>query len=235
MARYAPPQEHIMGALESLHLSPGQASRILIPPFKAKFSQSSVIGNISTKGLDTSEWEAQFQYLSDNPPDYGLVTNFPPNSWDSACFLWPGVREMLLGFGQEHLGDYKKENNYRIEEVGPEGKGVVAARDFEVGDLIMLERPAILKPLVTLGFGGAEIVKLIDRLLARLPEDIRNGYLTLSSCMPELELLLGVMCTNGIKVTFPGNDVIGYHAVAIDLSRCNHRCKLLLLDFSFDG
>jgi len=71
-------------------------------------------GNVNAGIIDTSGCDAHCQYLAD-PPEYGIVTNFPPECLDSACFLWSGVRESLLGLGQEHLGDYKKESNYRIE------------------------------------------------------------------------------------------------------------------------
>lgn len=137
----------------------------------------------------------------------------PPLVWSS--------REKLLASGQKLLGDYEKENHYGIEKVGPEGKGVVAARDFGVGVFVMLERPAILKPQMIPGFNAAEIEKLIDRLLARLPEDV---YLALSNCKPEPETLLSILRTNCVTVTFPDTDVLVYQAVAIDLSRCNHRC-----------
>jgi len=227
----ATPGVRLTGLVEMIQLDPAQACRILIPPeaFIIKFDRIKFAGNVNLGTIDRSEWDAEIQYLADHPPDYGLVTNFPPESWDSVCFLWSGVRESLLDLGQEHLGDYKKESNYRIEEVGPEGKGVVAARDFRVGDLILLERPAVLLPNLIPGFGTAELQGLLDKMLARLPEDVRNGYMTLSNCYPEYGALRGALRTNCIGVKFPGNDVM-YHAVAIDLSRCNHRCALSSLD-----
>jgi len=101
---------------------------------------------------------------------------------------------------------------------------VVAARDFRVGDLIMVERPAVLQPLLMQGFGEAEIEMLLYKMLSRLPEDVRNGYMTLSNCHPEGGVAHGIMRTNCIRVSFPGDDVMGYRAVAVDLSRCNHSC-----------
>ena len=129
-----------------------------------------------------------------------------------------------MDLAQVPLGDYKKERNYRIEAVGPEAKGVVAVRHFGVGDVIMLDRPAILKPLIIQGFCGPEIEKLLEKLLARLPERVRNEYLTLSNCYPEDRVLQGILRTNCIGITLPDNDIIQYQAVAVDLSRCRHRC-----------
>ena len=227
----------VIGFVEMIRLDPHQACRIYIPPeaFITTFDQMKFAGNgnVNVGAIDRSEWEAQLQYLADHPPDYGLVTNFPPESWDSACFLWSGVRESLLDLGQNHLDDYKKESNYRIEDVGPEGKGVVALRDFRVGDLIMLDRPAVLLPMFIPGFGEAELQGLLDKMLGRLPESVRNGYMTLSNCHPEDKVQVhGIMRTNCIGVKFPGNDVMWYRAVAIDLSRCNHRCAPSSLDLS---
>ena len=217
------------GVVQIIPPDPDQACRIFLNPedLIVKFDQIKFVGN------NAGTVEAQIQYLANHPPDYGLVTNFPPESWDSACFFWSGVRESLLGLGQEHLGDYKKESNYRIEEVGPEGKGVVAARDFRVGDLIMLERPAIFLPMIIPGFGMVELQGLLDKMLARLPEDIRNGYMTLSNCHSEGGVPNNILRTNCLGVRLLGNDVI-YRAVAIDLSRCNHRCAPPSLDLSSD-
>jgi len=221
-----------MGLVEIIPLDPDQAYRLFVPPEAFIFTSDQLRFTVNVGTAGRSEWETQIQYLADHPPNYGLVTNFPPGSWDSACFLWSGVRESLLGLRQECLGNYKKESNYQIEEVGPEGKGVVAARDFRVGELIMLERPAVLLPMFIVGFDEAEYQGLLDKMLARLPEDVRNGYMALSNCHPEDEVLHDIMRTNCIGLRFPGNDVVGYRAVGIDLSRCNHRCAPSSLDLS---
>src|ERR1700733_2818553 len=223
-----PTKPGIMGVVEMISPDPGQAFRLLVPPqvFIAKSHQKRIIGNFDVGIIDMSEFNAHLQYLSDHPPEYGLVTNFPPESLDSACFLWSGVRESLWGLGQEHLGDHKKESNYRIEEVGPQGKGVVAARNFGAGDLILLERPAILQPIFIQEFSEAEMKMLLNKMLARLSGDVRNGFLTLSNNHPESRLF-GILRTNSIQFSLPGKDVIKYLAVAIDFSRCNHRCAPL--------
>ena len=105
---------------------------------------------------------------------------------------------------------------------------MVAAREFGAGDLIMLERPAILQPLFIQGFGQPELEGLLDKMLARLPAHVRNGYMTLSNCHPDGSAALGILRTNCIQVGFPDNHVIGYRAVAVDLSRCNHRCATVI-------
>ena len=227
-----PTKPGVAGCLEMISLDPTQAFRIVVPPetFVKNFHELK-FGNVNAKNVNTSDFEAQFRYMADHPPDYGLVTNFPRDSWDSTCFLWPGVRESLLGLGQEDLGDYKKERNYRVEEVGSEGKGVVAARDFQVGDLIIIERPAILQPMFMQGFGEEEIEGLLHKMVARLPDDVMCGYLTLANCHPEGGPLTGILRTNSIRVSFPGN-VMGYRAVAVDISRCSHRCAPLSPDLS---
>ena len=98
----------------------------------------------------------------------------------------------------------------------------------------MLERPAILQPPFLQGFGEAELGVLLDKLLACLPEHVRNGYLAPSNNHPE-DGLLGILRTNSIRVSFPGNDVVGYLTVGIDFSRCNHRCAPLSLNLSSVG
>jgi hypothetical protein len=101
---------------------------------------------------------------------------------------------MLLDLGQEPPGDYDKESELR--------KLVRKARawslpDFGVGDLVMLERPAILEPQIMPGFHrAAEIEKLINQLIARLPEDVRKGYLALSNYQPGPEVLFGIARTD---------------------------------------
>jgi len=99
----------------------------------------------------------------------------------------------------------------------------------------MQDRPAILLPMFIPGFGAAELQVLLDKMLARLPEDVRNGYMALSNCHPEVGVLRGILRTNCIGVRFPDDDVMWYRAVAINLSRCNHRCALFSLDLSSVG
>lgn len=222
----------IIDIVNDLPLEPNQALTIEFPPgaFVASFDQMEIPRNMNRRvaRASQSQWDPQLQCLAKNPPEYGLITNFPLGSWDSGCFLWSGVLESLLGVGQQSLGNYKKEHNYRIGEVGSEGKGMIAARDFGVGDVILLERPAILKPMIVPGFAGPELDVFLEKLHARLPEDVRNEYLTLSNCHPEDTVLLGILRTNGISFTLPGNDILMYHAVAVDLSRCNHRCVTVI-------
>jgi len=229
---YVPTTSGFVDVVKMIPLDPEQACRILLDTedLTVKFDQMKFVEN-NARTVDMSEFEAQVQYLANHPPDYGLVTNFPPESWDSACFLWSGVRESLLDLRQGHPGNYKKESNYRIEEVGPKGKGVVAARDFRVGDLIMLERPAIFLPMFIPGFGVVELQELLYKMLARLPEDVRNGYVTLSNRYSEGGVPNDILHTNCIGVRLPGNDVM-YRTAAIDLLRCNHRCAPSSLDLS---
>ena len=220
----------VIDTVKNVGVYPGQAYKIYIS--SESFTNKNQRVDPAPGHVDSASrmpvLEAQLQYMASNPPEYGLVTNFPPGTCDSACFLWSGLRESLLDLGQESLGDYKKERNYRIEDVGSMGKGMVAARDFGVGDVIMLERPAVVKPLLIQGgFGGAEVEALLEKLLARLPEDVRNEYMTLSNCHPEETVRTGILRTNCIGITFPGNDTIIYQAVSVDLSRCNHRCVRL--------
>ena len=232
---YAPTTPGFIGVVQMIPLDPDKACRIFLDPedLTVKFDQMKFVEN-NAGTVDMSEFEAQVQYLANHPPDYGLVTNFPPESWDSACFFWSGVRESLLDLGQEHLGDYKKESNYRIEEASPEGKvvdRVVAARDFRVGDLIMLERPAIFLPMFIPGFGVVELQGLLYKMLARLPEDVRNGYITLSNRHSKGGVPNDILRTNCIRVRLPGSDIM-YRTAAIDLLRCNHRCAPSSLNLS---
>jgi len=68
----------IIGLLEIIPLHRDQACRLVIDPedLTIKFGQIKFTGN-NVGTISASELEAQVQYLTDHPPDYGLVTNFP--------------------------------------------------------------------------------------------------------------------------------------------------------------
>lgn len=116
---------------------------------------------------------------------------------------------------------------YHIQEIPSKGLGVVAAVDFALGDLIIVESPLLLfRP------EGPKISSdLLQSAFDKLEDGKKEAYMKLDNVHPESECppLVGIFNTNAYDVQesdhADSDDDPPCVAVFNDISRINHSCS----------
>ncbi|KAF8513962.1 hypothetical protein JB92DRAFT_2811742 [Gautieria morchelliformis] len=122
--------------------------------------------------------------------------------------------------------------SYEIRDAPGKGLGVFATRNIAFGEIIVVERPLIVMPLLLLCSPGRteaerkENTQLtIAALVASLNPDDRRTFFSLSNCKKTLDLgeIFGIIMTNAIKLPVPCVPET-YACVCPTISRVNHSC-----------
>ncbi|KAF7433716.1 hypothetical protein PC9H_005681 [Pleurotus ostreatus] len=133
--------------------------------------------------------------------------------------------EDILSDGVASDSDSYSPKPYRIQEIPSKGLGVVAAIDFALGDLIIVESPLLLfrpeGPTISSDLGAFE----------KLEDGKKEAYMKLDNVHPESECppLVGIFNTNAYDVQesdhADSDDDPPCVAVFNDISRINHSCS----------
>ncbi|CAE7945344.1 set5, partial [Symbiodinium sp. KB8] len=116
------------------------------------------------------------------------------------------------------------EGAFQVQDLGPKGMGVVAARDIEKGELLLKEQPLLVVPVVrdTRQLDAWEQRILAD--LADCPQQQQDSFWELADCHSEVgqKTATGIVRTNGLPIErADGADVVGLYST---MSRFNHSC-----------
>ncbi|KAJ8503549.1 hypothetical protein ONZ45_g10762 [Pleurotus djamor] len=140
-----------------------------------------------------------------------------------------------------------------IKDINGRGMGMVATRDYALGDMIASERPLLIccvtgrtsvpRPedpndpsyqsylVKAKEESFAYIERMLEQAVERMDEPNRSQFLALSNChtdevSPPCPPLMGIVRTNGFLIHFAkGETEFPYSSVFNNLSRVNHSCS----------
>ncbi|KAI0317801.1 hypothetical protein OF83DRAFT_1171658 [Amylostereum chailletii] len=155
-----------------------------------------------------------------------------PDDVQTLCILWEDTRAALRS-KHNFPAPFDPSINvgrFSIVDIAGKGKSMVAARDFELGELVVAERPLLVLPETMVyqppyRSAGDVIAALIEHTMPphvkRLYFDLRNSHPN----TPGMSAAEGISNTNGLTLgLFPGWPG-PYDAVFYYVSRANHSCS----------
>lgn len=113
---------------------------------------------------------------------------------------------------------------YAIAPIPGKGNGMLAIRDIECGETVLIERPLLLLPTQTnsLEEMQSDLQVMVDHLDGKDQEIVKSLYN--SQQASKYEELTGLIFTNVMKCTFPQSTfATSYSGLCIDGCRANHR------------
>lgn len=113
---------------------------------------------------------------------------------------------------------------YAIAPIPGKGNGMLAIRDIECGETVLIERPLLLLPTQANSWEEmqSDLQVMVDHLDGKDQETVKS--LCNSQPASKCEELTGLIFTNVMKCTFPQSTfATSYSGLCIDGSRANHR------------
>ncbi|KIJ24198.1 hypothetical protein M422DRAFT_146804, partial [Sphaerobolus stellatus SS14] len=111
--------------------------------------------------------------------------------------------------------------SYEIRDIPGKGKGVVALRDIAMGEMVIIERPIFLRPLMITAGLMLQLPKLV---MERMDPRDRASFFALSNVKdPDVPQFWGIIGTNAFELEMK-EGVGRYGAVFPECSRLNHSC-----------
>lgn len=138
------------------------------------------------------------------------------------------VYEMLPPVLPALLPPLQEPPAYTIRDIPGKGKGMIATRDIALGEIVLVERPVLIFPLALLRDAVTSFREYATRSMD--PEDWKqfsNLVNVKNSDIPEFD---GIMTTNAFTIELKAGKE-GYSGVFLQISRINHRYKLLLASY----
>ncbi|KIY46126.1 SET domain-containing protein [Fistulina hepatica ATCC 64428] len=160
------------------------------------------------------------------------ITCLPPNTMETGCLFFTGVKERLLARPSWPSPVPKAAQNcYRIDGSSLGGLGVFAARNIKMGELIIVERPLLTIPEDMCIEPGKSLEQLVQEVLMQMPPDRAAQFRALDDCRRNgggfvKDPMVGILNTNSFGVDIlPGDLDMFYCAVFNLTSRLNHSCS----------
>ncbi|KIJ37586.1 hypothetical protein M422DRAFT_259943 [Sphaerobolus stellatus SS14] len=117
--------------------------------------------------------------------------------------------------------------SYKICNIAGKGKGVVALRNIDMGEIIMIERPILVYPTV-LNIGRDQLTEGIMRRLREEPDDYNRLFSLLNVKGKDIPEFWGILGTNSMAVDLNKHGE-RYGGVFPEISRINHRCVAFII------
>ncbi|GLB44592.1 putative SET domain-containing protein [Lyophyllum shimeji] len=149
------------------------------------------------------------------------------------CLLFPGAREGILtlrGFPAplpRAAKSLSREPLYDIRRIPGLGRGAVANKALQPGDLIICERPLLLFPAAFPKHGPESRGTRFKDMVESLPREKRDLVFDLHNCMKNgLKNVKGIIDTNSLGIgRLPGSYKGAYAVLCPRIARMNHSCS----------
>jgi hypothetical protein len=134
---------------------------------------------------------------------------------------WPSHKAFCIAPSQP-TSTSNPNTGYIIKESGiggPGDMGIFATRDFEIGDLLLAEKPVFILPNVSLG-----ATNLLDHEYSKLSAADKARFDALSNAFPQRGRY-GIFTTNAMPLGDTTGSVKAHHGgIFLLISRINHSC-----------
>jgi hypothetical protein len=112
---------------------------------------------------------------------------------------------------------------YELREAQGKGLGLFATRNIAFGEVVLVERPILVSPQVTILSEGMSLESTDEMLWNDLESEARRGLMALKNVKgPEISFLHGLYATNAYSLSLEGVDE-AYGGICLSMSRINHR------------
>ncbi|KZV66042.1 SET domain-containing protein [Peniophora sp. CONT] len=173
-----------------------------------------------------------------DPLDAGSIYPTEEAALGSYYLFYSGVRQNLPEIKplQDVLPITDQAPRTRVVDIPGQGKGVLASRSFQTGELVVAERPLLVQPAVDMSLnlsarnGGSQTVNMRNWCLTQLvrekvrPQDRAAMQALHNAHSTDPADFAGIFDTNALTIPrLPGHNA-PYGALCAHLARINHSC-----------